>query len=63
MFLAKHIETYGLKGRGSASYLLSTTCEVFIELMGEKKQALKKQTFILFKRGTSVKLQIKIRLH
>lgn len=35
-FLAEHIKTYGQKGRGSVSYLSSTICEEFIDMMGEK---------------------------
>lgn len=35
-FLAVHIKTYGQKGRGSFSYLSSTICEEFIDMMGEK---------------------------
>jgi hypothetical protein len=32
-FLAAHIERYGNAGRGTASYISSTTCDEFIELM------------------------------
>ena len=35
-FLAEHIKTYGQRGRGSVSYLSSTICEEFIDMMGEK---------------------------
>lgn len=35
-FLAGHIEEYGQKGRGCVSYLSSTTCEEFIDVMGDK---------------------------
>ena len=35
-FLKEHIEKYGQKGRGTTSYLSSTVCEEFIDLMGEK---------------------------
>lgn len=38
-FLAEYITTHGQKGRGSLSYVSSTTCKKFIDLMGEKKQA------------------------
>ena len=33
-FLRNHIETYGNKGKGRPSYLSSTICEEFIEIMG-----------------------------
>lgn len=35
-FLAEHIRKFGQKGRGSVSYLSSTICDEFIELMGRK---------------------------
>lgn len=35
-FLKAHIEKYGNAGRGTPSYLSSTTCLEFIELMGER---------------------------
>uniref|UniRef100_A0A672HX76 TTF-type domain-containing protein n=1 Tax=Salarias fasciatus TaxID=181472 RepID=A0A672HX76_SALFA len=35
-FLAEHRNRHGLKGRGSVSYLSSTICEEFIDMMGEK---------------------------
>lgn len=35
-FLKMHIEKYGNAGRGVPSYLSSTTCREFIELMGER---------------------------
>lgn len=35
-FLLEHIKTHGLKGRGSVSYLSSSICEEFIDVMGEK---------------------------
>jgi len=35
-FLAGHIEKYGQKGRGNVSYLSSTICDEFIDVMGEK---------------------------
>ncbi|KAL7395864.1 hypothetical protein ABVT39_024568 [Epinephelus coioides] len=41
-FLAEHIKTYGQKGRGSVSYLSSTICEEFIDMMGEKTRQLQK---------------------
>lgn len=34
--LSNHIDQYGNQGKGRASYLSSTICEEFIELMGEK---------------------------
>uniref|UniRef100_A0A8C5GFL1 TTF-type domain-containing protein n=1 Tax=Gouania willdenowi TaxID=441366 RepID=A0A8C5GFL1_GOUWI len=40
-FLKEHLQKYGQKGRGKPSYLSSTICEEFINLMGEKtKQAI-----------------------
>ena len=33
-FLRNHIETYGNKGKGRPSYLSTTICEEFIEIMG-----------------------------
>ena len=33
-FLRNHIETFGNKGKGRPSYLSSTICEEFIEIMG-----------------------------
>ena len=39
-FLAEHIKKYGQKGKGSVSYLSSTTSEDFIDLMGEKTRKL-----------------------
>ena len=40
-FLGAHISKFGQMGRGSVSYLSSTTCEEFVELMGQKtKQAI-----------------------
>ena len=35
-FLAEHIKSHGQKGRGTTSYLSSTICDEFVELMGEK---------------------------
>lgn len=35
-FLAEHLKKFGGKGRGSVSYLSSTICEEFIQVMGEK---------------------------
>ncbi len=35
-FLSEHIKTRGQKGRGSVSYLSSSICEEFIDVMGEK---------------------------
>ena len=35
-FLARHIDKFGKKGSGNVSYLSSTTCEEFIDVMGEK---------------------------
>jgi len=32
-FLAEHMRTFGQMGRGSVSYLSSTICEEFVELM------------------------------
>jgi hypothetical protein len=34
-FLAKHIETYGNKGKGNTPYLSYQTCEEFIYIMAE----------------------------
>uniref|UniRef100_A0A673NLW3 TTF-type domain-containing protein n=1 Tax=Sinocyclocheilus rhinocerous TaxID=307959 RepID=A0A673NLW3_9TELE len=43
-FLAEHIRKFGWKGKGTVSYLSSTTCEEFIQLMGEKiKQTIAKE--------------------
>jgi hypothetical protein len=35
-FLAEHIRLHGNKGRGHTSYLSSTICEEFIQIMGKK---------------------------
>jgi len=35
-FLAEHIGKFGWKGKGTVSYLSSTMCEEFLQLMGEK---------------------------
>jgi len=35
-FLANHIEKFGNKGRGNVSYLSSTICEEFINILAEK---------------------------
>ena len=35
-FLAAHLEKYGNKGKGSVSYLSSTTCDQLIAIIGKK---------------------------
>ena len=35
-FLASHIEKFGNKGRGNVSYLSSTICDEFINILAEK---------------------------
>lgn len=35
-FLAKHLEQYGNKGKGTTSYLSCTICDEFINLLGDK---------------------------
>ena len=46
-FLAEHIKSHGQKGRGTTSYLSSTICEEFVELMGEKTRQVIADNFLL----------------
>ena len=39
-FLAAHLEKYGNKGKGSISYLSSTTCDQLIAIIGKEVLAL-----------------------
>ncbi|KAI9552608.1 putative zinc finger MYM-type protein 1-like [Daphnia sinensis] len=38
-FLAKHLASYGNKGKGNTSYLSANICEQFIQLLAEKVEA------------------------